>query len=758
MVEPSTTGARRGRWTTSYRSIVAILIFGFLILVLVWTAVLWRISIEHKAILRDAAASASTVANALEQQTLRAIRQVDQITRFVKYEFEHHRSEFNLNATMDAGIVADRHMVLVSLADAKGNITAATIPERSTSGVSIADREHFRVHVDDTNESLFISHPVFGRVSHKWVLQFSRRLNNPDGSFAGVVVVSQEPSYFTADFYTNAVLGQYGQIAVIADDGTLLARSTGASVAVTGSGELPPFPAAQRISGVQRDPIDGVERVVAYRHLGDYPLAVQVGLSMDEELAEYRHVERVYLTMATFVSVALVVFFALIAYLMQRLIGRDQQLTRLISYDALTGLPNRYALMESLRNDLSDTGSVGKVALLHIDLDNFKSVNDTLGHAQGDEIIRQVSERFATRVPPEALLARFAGDEFMVVLRGDDAVAHAEPLAETLLAALKAPMVADSTSFALHASIGVTFWSKPEETEADLIKKADLAMYSAKEAGKSVVRVYSQQMTYQAHQLVVWERQMEQALANGEFFLAYQPIVALESDCICGMEALIRWRHPERGVIAAGEFIPLAETTGQIVAIGEFALAQACRQLAAWRDTPMASLRLAVNVSSVQFWRGDICELVERYVKEYEIGPSLLELEITESVMVKNPALVESKINQLKRTGVRIALDDFGTGYSSLSYLTRFAVDTLKVDRSFVESIPDSSRSCLMISNIVNIARSLGIELIVEGVENERQLAWLRHFVPLAAQGYWFSRPVEIEQMDSVIARFGICG
>ncbi|WP_242560370.1 MULTISPECIES: EAL domain-containing protein [Pandoraea] len=755
MAEPSMMGARRGRWATSYRSIVAILIFGLLILVLLWTAVLWRISIEHKAILRDTAASASTVSTALEQQTLRAIRQVDQITRFVKYEYERRRSDFNLKQTLSDGIVAERYMVLVSVADAKGNIVTATMP--GTAGVNIADREHFRVHLDDESDGLFISHPVFGRVSRKWVLQFSRRLNNPDGTFAGVVVVSQEPSYFTSDFYTNAVLGQYGQIAVIADDGALLARSTGASVAITGTGELPPFTAEQRSSGVQRDPIDGVERIVAYRHLRDYPLAVQVGLSLDEELSEYRHVERVYLTMATFISVALVVFFALIAYLMQRLIGRDQQLTRLISYDALTGLPNRYALMESLRQSLSSPDQLGKVALLHIDLDNFKSVNDTLGHSQGDEIIRQVSERFIPRMPAGAMLARFAGDEFMVLLEGDGAPEQAEPLGETLLAALKAPMVADGTSFALHASIGVTFWTKPEETEADLIKKADLAMYSAKEAGKSVVRVYTQQMTYQAHQLVVWERQMEQALANGEFFLAYQPIISLGSDCICGMEALIRWRHPERGVLSAGEFIPLAETTGQIVAIGEFALTQACRQLVAWRDTPMGSLRLAVNVSSVQFWRGDIGELVERLVKEYAIEPQRLELEITESVMVKNPALVEMKIEQFKRAGLRIALDDFGTGYSSLSYLTRFPVDTLKVDRSFVESIPDSSRSCLMISNIVNIARSLGIDLIVEGVENERQLDWLRHFVPLSAQGYLFSRPVEIEQLDSLIARFGIC-
>ncbi|VVD97919.1 putative signaling protein [Pandoraea eparura] len=755
MAEPSTMGARQGSWMAPRRSIAAILIFGLLILALVWTAVLWRIAIEREAILRDAAGSASTVATALEQHTLRAIRQVDQLTRFVKYEFERRHGTFDLKRSLVEGTVKDPFMVQVSLADAKGDIIATTIA--GGIGVSIADREHFRVHQELANDNLFISHPVLGRVSHKWVLQFTRRLNHPDGSFAGVVIVSQAPDYFTTDFYTNAVLGQYGEVAVIADDGAMLARSTGAGVAVTGTGELPPFSAAQRTSGIQRDPIDGVERIVAYRHLRDYPLAVQVGLSVEEALAEHRHVARVYLTMATFVSVALIVFFALIAYLMQRLIGRDQQLTRLISFDALTGLPNRYAMMESLRRALATPDQVGKVALLHIDLDNFKSVNDTLGHTQGDEIIRQVAERFAPCMPPNAMLARFAGDEFMVLLAGDGAPDSAEALGETLLATLKSPMVADGTSFALHASIGVTFWSTLEETEADLIKKADLAMYSAKEAGKSIVRVYTQQMTYQAHQLVVWERQMEQALANGEFFLAYQPIVALESDCVRGMEALIRWRHPERGVLSAGDFIPLAETTGQIVAIGEYVLAQACSQLAAWRDTPMASLRLAVNVSSVQFWRGDIGELVERLLRAYAIEPNRLELEITESVMIRNPALVEMRIEQFKRAGLRIALDDFGTGYSSLSYLTRFPVDTLKVDRSFVESIPDSSRSCLMISNIVNIARSLGIELIVEGVENDRQLDWLRHFVPLCAQGYLFSRPVEIDQLDSVIARLGIC-
>ncbi len=208
MAEPSTAEMRHGRWTTSYRSIVAILIFGLLILILLWTAVLWRVSIEYKAILRDAAASASTVASALEQQTLRAIRQVDQTTRFVKYEYEHRRGEFDLHRTLSEGIVADRFMVLVSLADANGDVFATTLPDAAR--VNIADREHFRVHLQSASDGLFISHPVFGRVSRKWVLQFTRRLNRPDGSFAGVVVVSQEPSYFTSDFYTNAVLGQFG--------------------------------------------------------------------------------------------------------------------------------------------------------------------------------------------------------------------------------------------------------------------------------------------------------------------------------------------------------------------------------------------------------------------------------------------------------------------------------------------------------------------------------------------------------------------
>ncbi|GAB3627946.1 dGTP triphosphohydrolase [Pandoraea terrae] len=756
MAEPNTTGGRRAWFGASYRSIAAILVFGFVILMLVWSGVLWRLESERTIRMRDTAASASTVAAALEQQTLRGIRQVDQITRFVKYEFERDRDSFNLERAMRAGIVPDRHMILVSIANEHGDITAATLPSVGQR-VNINDREHFRVHVDDRSDDLFISHPVFGRLSRKWTLQFTRRLNHPDGSFAGVVVVSQEPSYFTSDFYTNAILGRFGQIAVIADDGMLLARSTGSDVAATGTGELPLFPAGQRASGIQRDPVDGVERVVAYRHLDDYPLAVQVGLSLDEELAEYRHVQRVYLTMATFISVALVVFFAMIAYLMQRLLGRDQQLSRLIEFDTLTGLPNRYSLMQALRGALSAQENVGRVALLHIDLDNFKSVNDTLGHGQGDDIIRQIAERFGAVLGDRGVLARFAGDEFIVLLRGDGVAALAQPLADELLAALKAPMVAGGTSFLLHASIGVTFWSDAQETETDLIKKADLAMYSAKEAGKGCVRVFTQHMSFQAHQLVVWERQIEQALANGEFFLAYQPIISLGADCVSGFEALIRWRHPERGIVAAGEFIPIAETTGQIVAIGEYALRAACRQLAAWRDTPMSVMRLAVNVSSVQFWRGDICELVERCVHEYDITPSKLELEITESVMVKNPALVEGKINLLKQVGVRIALDDFGTGYSSLSYLSRFAVDTLKVDRSFVESIPDSSKSCLMISNIVNIARSLGIELIVEGVENERQLDWLRQFMPLRAQGYLFARPVEVGQVPALIERFGIC-
>jgi diguanylate cyclase (GGDEF)-like protein len=759
------------------RALFAIPALGGLVLVLLWTVIFARLSVEREAATHASMASAAILSSALEQHTIKAIHQVDQITRFVKYEFEKTPGQFNLASTVEKGVVQSDTLVQVALIDEHGMLIASTagaIPKP----VDLSDREHFRIHQLSNDDLLYISKPVLGRVSRQWTLQITRRLNHPDGSFAGVVVVSEDPSYFTSDFYNVASIGRDGVVAVISDNGSVLARSTGVGAGTTpvqadgrltkkidGSGDARGaftasgvYPTSEHASGIYVDPIDSVTRIVSYRHIDGYPLGVLVGLSQAEEFTDFNHTRRVYLLMATFISLAMLGFFAVATGLIGKLLGREREMTHLVEYDLLTGLRNRYSTLQMLRHDVAKPENVGHLALLFIDLDNFKTVNDTLGHNAGDIVLQMTASRLAETISDNGMLSRIGGDEFVVVVKGADVERQAVELAEAVSHMFATPFDVRGSAFVLHASIGIALYSVSSESEIDLLKKADLAMYSAKDAGKNCYQFYSPQLSHRADHLMKWEQQLRVALAQDQLFLAYQPKIDLTRRCITGFEALARWNHPQHGLIPANEFIPVAESTGLIVPIGDFVIHTACRQLAIWQRQGYDGLSLAVNISAVQFWRGDLLETVAAAIRESGIAPGKLELEITETVMMEFPDIVAEKISALKRLGVRIALDDFGTGYSSLSYLNRFAVDTLKVDRSFIQAIPHDRSVCVMVSAIVNLARSLGLTVVVEGTETEEQVAWLSRLGPIEAQGFLFSRTVPADGVQALLDRFGVCG
>jgi diguanylate cyclase (GGDEF)-like protein len=739
------------------RALFAIPALGLLVLALLWTVIFARLSVEKDTTYRETMASAAILSAALEQHTVKAIHQVDQITRFVKYEFEKNPNHFDLATTVQKGVVQSDTLVQVSLIDERGTLIASTA-EQNPQRIDLSDREHFKVHEHENDDSLYISKPVLGRVSGQWTLQMTRRLNHPDGSFAGVVVVSEDPNYFTSDFYNNAAIGKYGVIAVVADNGAVLARHTGSAKDAPGAFSASgAYPVSEHVSGTYVDPIDGVTRIVSYRHIDGYPMGVLVGLSQAEEFADYNHTRNVYLLMAGFISLAMLGFFAVATGLIGKLLGREREMTHLVEYDLLTGLRNRYATLQALRHDVGQPANVGRLALLFIDLDNFKTVNDTLGHNAGDIVLQMTAARLTDAVGDAGALSRIGGDEFVVVLKGSDVERQAVELAESVRASFERPFEVRGTSFVLHASIGIALYSVANESEIDLLKKADLAMYSAKDAGKNCYQFYAPHLAHRADHLMKWEQQLRVALAEGQLFLVYQPMIDLSRRCVTGFEALARWNHPQHGIISANEFIPIAESTGLIVPIGEFVVQTACRQLARWQRDGYDSLSLAVNISAVQFWRGDLFETVSRAIEESGVVAERLELEITETAMMEYPELVSEKIVALKRLGVRIALDDFGTGYSSLSYLNRFSVDTLKVDRSFVQAIPGDRSVCVMVSAIVNLARSLGLKVVVEGTETEEQIAWLSALGRIEAQGFLFSRPVPADGIAALLERFGVC-
>ena len=757
-VSATRDGRLRDPAVSRRRALLAIPALGVLVLILLWTVIFARLSVEKETTYREAMASSAILSAALEQHTVKAIHQVDQITRFVKYEFEKAPDHFDLSSTVEKGVVQSETLVQVSLIDEHGRLIANTA-DPNPKHIDLSDREHFKVHEHENDDALYISKPVLGRVSGHWTLQMTRRLNHPDGSFAGVVVVSEDPSYFTSDFYNNAAIGRDGVIAVISDSGAVLARSTGsaehAEGTFTASGT---YPTSEHVSGTYVDPIDHVTRIVSYRHIDGYPLGVIVGLSHAEEFADYNHTRNVYLLMAGFISLAMLSFFAVATGLIGKLLGREREMTHLVEYDLLTGLRNRYATLQSLRHDVALPVNVGRLAILFIDLDNFKTVNDTLGHNAGDIVLQMTASRLADAVSDLGSLSRIGGDEFVVIVKGENVEKRAVDLAEATAEVVARPFEVRGSAFVLHASIGIALYSVANESEIDLLKKADLAMYSAKDAGKNCYQFYSPQLSHRADHLMKWEQQLRVALNEGQLFLAYQPKVDLTRRCITGFEALVRWNHPQHGLIPANEFIPVAESTGLIVPIGDFVIETACRQLALWQQQGYDPLSLAVNISAVQFWRGDLYQTISRAIEETGISARRLELEITETAMMEYPDLVSEKIFALKRLGVRIALDDFGTGYSSLSYLNRFSVDTLKVDRSFVQAIPGDRSVCVMVTAIVNLARSLGLTVVVEGTETEEQIAWLAALGHIEAQGFLFSRPVPSDGIPALLDRFGVCG
>ncbi|KAG0162423.1 hypothetical protein DFQ30_002049, partial [Apophysomyces sp. BC1015] len=598
---------RRDATVSGQRSLWAIPLLGLLILILLWVIVYAQLQGERESSQREAMASAALLSAAFEQHTVKAIHQVDQITRFVKYEFEKSPKRFDLASTIEKGVIQGDTLVQVSFVDEHGYLIANTEDPRPKP-LNLSDRDYF---------------------------QFTRRLNHPDGSFAGVVVVSEDPGYFTSGFYNSAAIGRHGVISVIADTGAVLARRTGSTLSAPGAfSAAGSYPLSEHVSGTDRDPIDGVMRIVSYRHIDSYPLGVMVGLSREEEFVDYEHTRNIYLLIASSISVALLGFFAVAASLIRKLLGREREMMHLVEYDLLTGLPNRYQTLQLLRTEVSQPANVGRLALLFIDQDNFKTVNDTLGHNAGDIVLQMTSARLAQTVGGNRFLARIGGDEFVVIVKEDHVEPKAVQLAEAILESFMRPFDVRGSSFVLHASIGITLFSSTTESEIDLLKKADLAMYSAKDAGRGCYRFYSSQLAHRADHLMKWEQQLRVALAEGQLFLAYQPKINLTRRCITGLEALLRWNHPQHGEITANEFITIAESTGLVVPIGEYVIDAACQQLAQWTALGYDSLSLSINISAVQFWRGDVLGSVERALSRHNLPARRIELEITETAMM----------------------------------------------------------------------------------------------------------------------------
>jgi diguanylate cyclase (GGDEF)-like protein len=427
----------------------------------------------------------------------------------------------------------------------------------------------------------------------------------------------------------------------------------------------------------------------------------------------------------------------------ERVSSATRRLAHEAFHDPLTGLPNRGYFLARLRAALEGrTGTRGQVAVLCLDLDRFKKVNDTLGHAVGDELLSVVAIRLSSTVGPDHMVARLGGDEFTVLLE-ETRGPVAENLASRIVDALRRSFHVAGHDLFVTVSVGMAMSDRRHGDALDLLRQADVALYSAKSRGASRYAVYQPALDSRSPEMLQLEAGLARAVSNGELLVYYQPEVDLRTGRLAGMEALVRWHHPRRGLLPPGEFIPVAEETGEIVAIGRWVLEQACRDTAALaRRIPELELQVGVNVSAREFQRPDLVEQVGAILKRTGLAPHRLELEITESAVIDNLAQAIETMTALRDLGVNLAIDDFGTGYSSLSYLHQLPLTTLKIDRSFVRDIGQRETTSAVARAIVDLANALGMEVVAEGIEHRDQLDYLRLLHCDRGQGYLFSRPL----------------
>jgi diguanylate cyclase (GGDEF)-like protein len=447
---------------------------------------------------------------------------------------------------------------------------------------------------------------------------------------------------------------------------------------------------------------------------------------------------------------------ARIQELFEELEAKNKQLSKMAMYDHLTGLPNRTLFRELFQHESAAARRTNHLcALLFIDLDRFKAVNDTMGHAAGDELLLGVSQRLVAALRESDVVCRVSGDEFLVLLTQTDSWEHVSATAERLLRAIQQPMLlAHAASTAqVSASIGIALYPNDGDDFETLARCADLAMYKSKDMGKGRYSFYQPDLDIARRSRLELERELLQAIANQELLLHYQPVFDVRSGRVRGCEALVRWMHPQRGLLMPGTFIQTAEETGLIRELGLWTLDAACAQLAAWKASGLHPGRVAVNVSALQFRDQRLPQVLKTAMQTYDIRPGELELELTESALMSDTEAAQTTVASLRELGVALAIDDFGTGYSSLSYIKRLRPDKLKIDRSFVKDLPDDADDRALTEAIVRIADALAITIVAEGVETAQQRDYLLGLGCALQQGYLLGRPMAAEHMRALLVQ-----
>ena len=760
-MSPEDTGRRR--WL--HRLVEPPVLFtgiALVVLAVIWGTTLNLAASEHAAAEHTAAAVTSDEANTYEAQVVRALREIDYTLKLVRHNLGGKPAQQVLEELRSRELLPPEILFTVSVTDARGKVIASS-PASAVDNMSELDF----VQRAPSEDGMVIGLPRDDTETGEWRLYFARGAGETGGDAAsGVVVVSVHAGYF-ASGYEPSVLGEHGVLAIVGTDGVFRVRRTGddisAGTRIEYDSLVPEETTQDELVDARVNSWDGVRRYTVARKLYEFPVAIVLGRSVEEQLAGAARLERAYLWRAAWGSVLLVVVMALLGRMswqlqqartrvMEERVAHAQRVEYLAYHDNLTDLPNRAFFSHLLTQGMQHARRYDRrLALLFLDLDRFKNINDSLGHEAGDELLQEVGRRLRGSVRESDIVARLGGDEFVVLLPEITDESRVVPVAGKILAAVGKPFRLVGQEFRITVSIGISLFPNDGRDEQTLMKNADIAMYHAKEEGKNNFQFYSEKLNTDSLERLALESSLRRALEKGEFRLFYQAKRDMATNRITGMEALLRWQHPDLGLVPPMQFIPLAEETGLIVPIGRWVLNTACRQNVAWREEGFPLLSMAVNLSARQFVDEGLLEDIKNAITASGMDPHLLELEITESMIMHDMDRTIGILKALKQMSIRVAIDDFGTGYSSLSTLKQFPIDTIKIDGSFIHDVTRNAEDRGLTEAVIAVGKKLSLTVVAEGVETAEQADFLRAHSCDEFQGFYINKPMPADEFARMV-------
>lgn len=731
-----------------------------LLLSVIWTATVELVKVKYADAQREAALSNRELLGTYEAQVVRALREIDQSLSLIKYWYERDGGRRTLAELKERGLLLPDLLFTVSIADRRGTIidSTAALPQ-----AGVAERDYFRAQRD--SDAFFVGRPPKG-AADETNLQFSRRLNAADGSFDGAVIVMVGAGYFVSG-YETAKLGERGVLAIVGTDGIVRVRRSGeaqfAGDAVNYSTAISTVAAVDSEAAISANSWDGVKRWTSARELYGFPLAILVGLSVEEQLAGAQREAGTYWWRASAGSLLVIVLTGLLGRMSWQLaqsrlregevkLEHAKRIEYLAYHDGLTGLPNRSMFSKLLSQSISEAHRYKRrLAVAFLDLDRFKQINDTLGHAAGDQLLQDVAKRLKLCVRESDTVARLGGDEFVVLLPELNDVKDAAVIAEKILLAIANPFTLIGHEFRVTASIGISAYPLDGLDEQTLTKNADVAMYQAKAEGKNNFQFYSQSLNANSLERLTLESSLRHALEHQEFRLRYQAKRDMRSGRITGMEALLRWEHPDLGLVAPMQFIPAAEESSLMLPIGKWVLRTACAQNVAWQKAGAPRLKIAVNLTGRQFFDEHLIEDVTAVLTSTGMDAHLLEFEISERLLIHDVESTLRVLSRLKSLGIGIAIDDFGTGYSSLATLQRFPLNTIKIDRSLVAGLCAGAQNMEFAESVIAMGKNLSLTVVAQGVETREQAEFLREHACDELQGFYLNRPLPPDEFAKLL-------